>query len=444
MALVVLAGLVLVVLLLVPAQPTSPWLALPDGSSVRIAAVSYGTNHVMGPLLGRLIAHLPPKIGDPLVKLSGNRLAVQRIIVAAPELVVWLDTRYYVTNSPYTMTCLGDGSNYMAGLFGAFNGGSPMAPVEFKQSPRRDPVITINFFPQNAPASSTNHWSLKFPNPLYRPYPEWQPETLPATKRVGDVEVTLLGLHTGYHTMIPEIRSDSNQTVEIKERFPDPTVGVRTVVDPRVRSLSNTNAAWNVWAVQAADATGNQADVNGSIWACGNGDAGGSIFYPGLWPAEKAWKVKLMIKQVKGLSPEKLFSFKNVPLGAVGSPSLLGWTSNFAGVTVTLDSISRQPPVTNFATGLALYSTVKFLNSKLPAGLELNLLSVTYDDGTTGQPEFSGGMGTNCTYYFSTTPPGAKTADFNFAVQPSPMTVEFTVHPELPPADGSPARDRIP
>ncbi len=393
-ALVVLAGLVLVVVfLLLPSPPASPWLALPDGSSVRIAAVTYGTNHVMGPLLGRLIARLPQKLGDPLVKMSRNRLAVQRVTAAAPELVVWLESRNYATNSPYTITCLGDGSNYMAGMFGAFYGGSQIAPVDFKQAPRRDPIIAINFFPQKTPTGPTNHWSLKFPNPLYRPYPEWRPETLPATKRVGDVEVTLLGLHTGYHTVIPEIRPASNQTVEIKERFPDLTVGMRTVVDLRVRSLSNTNAAWNVWAVQASDATGNQADVSGSILACGSGDAGGSIFYPGLWPVEKAWKVKLMIKLVRGLSPEKLLSFKNVPLGTVGSPSLLGWTSNLAGVTVTLDSISRQPPITNFAASPAQNSTVRFLNSKLPAGVELNLLSVTYDDGTTGQPAFWGRHG---------------------------------------------------
>jgi hypothetical protein len=413
----------------VPAPP-SAWLVLPDGSSNRIVAVTYGTNHLIGPLLGRMIAHLPQAVQDELPVL------IHQTETPEPALVVWIEHRVNPgirtppSFSDYKRLADHNGfisgpQNPPAGCFGTLD----IGPTIFEAFPRRDPKLTVNFFYPSPTGQVTNCGSLQFPNPLYRAYPdypEWQPEALPATKRAADVEVTLLDVRTGYDsTARTQYRKGGgSETTRGTNRLDGAN---NTEVKLRIRSLADTNQIWKAVGVQVSDATGNTMHSSGMSW---NGIGPNFAFSPGLWPSERTWKLKLEIKQAEGFTPEKLFTVKNVPLGAIDSSNAVGWTTNFNGVTVTLAGILRRPPNTNNSWNSSQLSAVALTNSTLPAGTQLDLLTVAFDQGTTNFLENWEYTDNTRTYFFRQIPLDAKSADITFALHQSRF-FEFTVHPEL-------------
>jgi hypothetical protein len=410
------------------------WITLPDGTSASILAVTYGTNHMVGKALARVVTRLPDRVQDLLPDIFGVG-GLHAMITSGPELVVWVQRR---TNgigamppisSGYFNAFLGDESNFVSGTEAIMPGWMPgfeVQPVQFKVLPRRDREITLNFFYHNATGGVTNCGSLPFVNPVYSNYPEWKPEPLPATKRAGDVEVTLLGFQTGHgnNSTTRPLKGGGNEVIYDTNR---PDGRNNTVVDLTMRSLTDTNEVWQVAGEEISDATGNVARNSGMS---SSGTASFS-FNPSLWPRETAWKIKLEIKRNQGFRPDEVFVFKDVPLGQLDFTNIIGWTTNFAGVTVTLEHIYRRPPNTNDSWSTAEMSAVKFTTSALPTGTHLDLLGSVFTLGKTNQTESWESSGNERTYHFRGIPLDAKTADFTFAVQQS-RTVEFLAKPELP------------
>jgi len=431
----ILAVLALAVGLLLPGQkPPSPsaWLVLPDGSSNRIVAATYGTNHIIGSPFGRLLTHLPAAVQDKLPVL------VHQTATAQPSLVLWLEHRAGAgapTPGPGAPTyeLLSDASGFISGpenfMVGGF-GTVDIGPVAFETFPRRDPAIALNFFYRSPSGQATNWGRLQFPNPLHQTYPEWQPESLPATNRAGDVEVTLLSVQTGHdnNSRMRVRKGGGTEIIRGTNRLGGENV---TAVDARFRNLAHLNQTWRAVSVQVSDASGNSLRSSGMGWGGNDGD--NFTFQPALWPSEKAWKLNVEIKQIGGFTPEQLFTFKNVPLGALDTTSHLGWVTNFGGVTVTLNTFLRQSPLTNNSSwSSSQLSAVDLSSSPLTNSLQLDLVNVVFDTGVTNTGD--GGWsatGNSRTYFFTEIPSKATNADFTFAVHHSRF-VEFTVHPELP------------
>ena len=414
LAAVVALTFLVVVLVVVPRKPVqappSAWLMFPDGSSNRIVAVTYGTNHLIGPPLGRMIARLPDAVQDELPVL------IHQTETPQPALVVWIEHRANPGAPPpafgaaYERLSAGDGfisgpQNSPVGCFGT----ADIGPAVFEAFPRRDPKLTVNFFYLLPTGQVTNCGSLQFPNPLHRAYPEWQPEPLPAKKATSEFEVTLLAVHT------------RNDNTRVDLRISQPAGGV----------------TWQIIGVESSDATGNSIHNFPMNWSGRGNDIGFSL-QSGLWPSKKAWKLKFEIARTTGFPQDSLLTFKNVPLGLVNSSNAIGWTTNFAGVTLTLAGITRRTPNTNAFGNRLPPSNVKFTNSRLPAGTRLDLLRIAYDQGTTNQSESFSFSDNERNYSLSQIPLDAKTADFTFAVHQSRF-VEFIVHPELPTPDTNPA-----
>jgi hypothetical protein len=434
--LLAVAGLACWIFMAQKTRHLSSWTILPDGNSVRIVAVTYGTNHVVGTRVGQKVGNLPVGFQNILKRLLGHRATpLQTVTTTTPELVVWID---YQTNSAggpapaslYYNPLLGDGSNFISGdgpfMFGYFSGPT-VDSVRFNTFPRRDPILTLNLFHQNSQGAAALCASLPFANPLYRQYPEWQPETLPLTKRAGDLEVTLKSVETGHdNSMTSRSRPGGGQYVTFGTNRTDGRN--YTVVDIKLRPLTNTNEAWHVAGIEISDATGNRARNGSMSWS---GDAGTFSFTPSLWPGEKAWKLKLDLKRTAGFHPEELIEFKDVPLGELNRTSLVNRQTNSGGLTVALQSISRRAPFTNSSWSSSQLSEVKLTNSTLPAGTYLDLLSVVWNPGKTNNPESSSWSDTERTYGFREVPTKAQTADFVFVLQKSRI-LEFTVKPELP------------
>ena len=427
--LILLAGIVMALHL--PKPITSGPLSLPDGSVTRIMAVTYGTNHVVGRPLARLFARLPAGIVD---LLPGPFALLASTTTPEPKLIIWLgratNNANVPTGSGYFDALLSDASGFISGdhatIFETGLWGNP-EQMQFGVIPRRDPIIAVNFFYHSPTGGVSRCGSLPFANPLYGAFPQWQPEPLPATRRVDDVAVTLEKLSTG-HDQNASIGADLSGHA-IHEFGTNRVDGQNmTVCFIRLQPLTNSNQVWCVAGEEVSDATGNKAPST----SLGSGSLEESYFSfePGLWPSESAWKLRCEIKRTRGFDPGETSVFRNIPLGSLGATNQIGCTTNFGGVTVTLDYIIRRAPFTNSSWSSDDLTQVRFATAVLSNGLHLDLVSARADTGTELESPSSSSSDNWRIYGYRNVPVEAKTADFTFAVQRG-RWVEFTVKPEV-------------
>jgi hypothetical protein len=433
LGLIVLAGIIVAVRQEPPIS--SGPLALPDGAVVRVVGVTYGTNHFVGRPLARLVAHTPAAMQIVLKRLLGSKaVLLGSTTTSDPMLVVWLGSATTnatpPTGSGYINAFLSDSSGFISGGDASVYGWwSTPQGLQFRIFPRRDRLLSLNFFYHSATGGVIRCGSLPFANPLHGKFPQWQPEPLPATRQAGEVTVTLDKASTG-HDQNTTYKS-SNGGGRVVEFTTNRLDGQnRTVCAIHVHSLTNTNEVWLVANEEVSDATGNKAGNTSLGW--GTYEDGYFTFEPGLWPSESAWKLRCEIKRAKGFAPTEMVSFRNVPLGSVGGTNRIGWTTNFGWVTVTLVQVVRRAPNTNSSWSSDQLSQVHFRTAGLTNDLHLDLLSAQTDGGTNlDSPSWSSG-GTERTYSFRNIPSEAKTADFTFAVQRG-RWVEFIVKPQIGP-----------
>src|ERR1039457_651359 len=99
LGLIVLAGIILAVR--PPPPVTSGPLTLPNGATVRIVGVTYGTNHFVGRPLARLVAHMPAAIQTVFKRLLGSQaVLLGSATTSDPMLVVWLGRATTNANPP--------------------------------------------------------------------------------------------------------------------------------------------------------------------------------------------------------------------------------------------------------------------------------------------------------------------------------------------------------
>jgi hypothetical protein len=122
------------------------------------------------------------------------------------------------------------------------------------------------------------------PDPLVNAWPVWQPESLPATRQVDDLQITLNTLNADWR------------------QPPSPADPRRLVLRPefRVAQDGQTSAVWQVESSFLSDALGNQS----SLWDCA------------LSPHESAWKLTCRVfrKPDSELPQHQRATFKNLSL----------------------------------------------------------------------------------------------------------------------------------
>lgn len=445
LALVLLAFAGWIILASRDAGKTSAWVKRPDGISLRVAEVSYGTNNLFGTPLAKATARMPAPLQKFMKRMFGQRVQMARgIPTGRPQFWVWIEWR--ADSPPATGTPMGVcfaslsyGSNFITRsqpILPAFN--MPYCPLEFGELPRREREIMLNISYSDGRGCDSLLSKIPLANPLFRKFPVWQAESLPATKRAGDLEVTISKLETGHDKWVlmspsaadgGEVNAGTNRLIR----------GNYTLVRLKARSLTQTNEAWEVSSAELSDATGNRVTSRDSVYSA---DHTAFAFSPSLWPGEPAWKLKLRLKRTQGYHPQEIFVFKDVPLGQLDRTNVIGWSTNFGGVPITLESISGYAPPGQPGMGSSKMSQVVITRPELPPDTVLDFLGIVSDTGVTNQPitwATAGQNGNLCryTYTFRDVPLKAKTADFIFAL-PEIRTVEFTLKPELPKAMGSP------
>ncbi len=435
--LLLLAGGVLLLVRLQTGRAAATKLLLPDGTSLSVAGATFGTNHVFGGPLARFIARTPSGIQVALGNLLGTgAVARQAFSTPKPVLVIWLNSPKVSPLAPrpylgWYEAYLADTNGFISGDGEYFNPGiGGLSPLWFRAFPRRDRTLSLHFFYHDTQGKVKDCGALTVLNPEYRAYPQWQPEALPATKKVGDVEATLIQVTTGIgNNMSYSWLPDGGHFVSFGTNRDDGRneTGCRL----QLWSLTDTNQVWRVDHVELSDATGNVIPNTGMSWG---GEDDVFSFNPGLWTNESAWKLRCEIKRTKGFAPAEIFTFKNVPLPEMLQTNHPGCITNLNSVTITLDHFIRRPPVTNSNGGWSSsqLSEASFHVTGLSNDLHLELLETRADNGTNVEcPSTSSGAGTEVRY-LRDVPVEAKTLDFTFAVQQG-RWVEFLVKPETGP-----------
>lgn len=296
--------------------------------------------------------------------------------------------------------------------------------------PRRDKEILVRVI-GNGSSSPTNLGAIRFTNPFWGEFPQWEPEPLPATKRDGDLEVTLTALVTGlgsWHRISNAPDGGRELVLDAKRR----DGRSYSLMVAGVKSLVDSNQDWRVRDAILSDATGNWIDVR--MKSSPEESDGWYYFDHSLWPSENAWRVDLELCRIGGFSPSELLTFRNVPLGDFNMANNLGWSSNVAGGNVTLKSLLRRKPVgTNVNSIMDLSETE--LTVGLPTNVWLNLRGVRLNTGQTNM-FLQAGDGTwmrsqrQTRNYLLNPPLEAVSVDLTYSVQTT-RWVHFLVKPEI-------------
>jgi hypothetical protein len=410
-------------------QPPVQTITMSDGTQLYVAGTSYGTNHVFGNRMARLVVRMPSPVQDIATDLFGPRaLDSVSFTTPTPMLVLWLKVSNRSPKLPppaplsgWYDAYLGDTTDYVSGpSWGISPNISSL--LQFSTFPRRDRSLTLHVYSHDSKGRTTDCGELSFVNPGYHDYPQWRPQTLPATNRTGDVEAVLTDFGTGHG----EGNGFSGGNYAIQ--FETNNGSGRTEVGCRIHfhSLSDTNQMWQVTHVELSDATGNVVGNTG-MTSWGGQDL--FEFAPALWPGENAWKMRCEIKRTAGFTSNEIFTFKNVPIGPLNQIAQFGWATNINGVTVTLDHLIVRPPITNTYWNSSQLSEANFLFSGLSNDIHCDLISTRTDTGSNIDCAGWSSSGTNQDRQLQDIPTNARSLDFTFAMQQG-RWVEFLVKPQ--------------
>ena len=406
-----------------PSAPVSGPIVLPDGSWMRIEAVTYGTNHLVGPPLAHVAKRMPPSVRGLMARTIGRR-AIMRFshTTPSPTLVLWLNRGImaapFPTNTGYLDCILSAPDGTVSGDAVRYAARYPLETQEFTVFPRREREIVLSIYYRDATGAVFKRGTVTFENPVHLRYPVWRPEPLPSTKHAGDVEVTLEKIRTGLDGHL-----DRSQTFTAN-RLDGTNV---TVCLLRLRPTANTNEIWRVDSVETSDPTGNRI-ANKSLQQ--DNKAGYVMFSPALWASEPAWRLSFELKRTAGFKPDEQFILRTPELGNEATMHRVGWTTNLNGVTTVLGYIlKREPPASRDHSPTNFASELRVRIDGLTNGLHLDLSAARTDDGSELSDGSWSGSLTDRTYLLRNLPPEANAVSFAFAVQRS-RRVEFTVKPE--------------
>jgi hypothetical protein len=409
-------------------------ITLADGRQLRFAGVTYGTNHSQPMLAARLTDQLPAPQANLVRKRFGKRLGLSSPYhTQLPSLCVWfqpLGTNQSSTAGRYPLHkfMLTDQDGVEAG-----RGCSTPLPnmtgiamwhyAVFQFMPKRSPTLQCCLY---GPASSDGrHRELgrvRFPNPLFGRFPQWQPEPVPAVKQAGDLEVRLgsLMIATGIYRVNRSFGEAASYRPVAKGESPE------TVLDVVLSPLGGSNDIWTMQSAELSDATGNRIlesrlDRRGRDRISIDG---------ALWPDDAAWRLRLEVKRKSGPGSDRLVAFRNVPVPKVGAQLTTPLTNVVGGIEVVLEEFLRQPDI----GAMTLLDNVTRIRIDLPGkptGAAVDCVRIATSTGAAPVPYFDGWSDSSESIYLNSIPVGVQALDITCAVREI-RSVEFLVKP--PPA----------
>lgn len=443
----VFAGVVLIVVLSRKGSPPQI-ITLPGGEQFRFVTAEWGTNQVQPTAAARFIARLPTPVASYLCRKWGSRLGIVTPMgspaffwgsgpIPPPEPVLHFWFRSLSTNAASLSNnfkfMLADKDGVVAGRgnggWSSFGqGADKWLTFGLPVVPRRSDTLQLLVFKADDQFRGpyTQIGIVRFRNPLFGHFPNWQPETLPVTKTNGDLTVRLTDFTLGSGNQ------GGNQIVEVggrQTRFHPPERGEdqEIVFKLDIHSPRGTNEGWSIQPAELSDATGNRVNTSFcSRWSVTDE----YHFGPALWPDELAWRLKLTLRRFRGHDPEEIVTFTNVPVPAVGATNTIFQTNLIHGVPIVLkQEFTREPdraPVVLRGSESATHVVAELLNP--PDGFVVDYKQLKADTGWTPKESSNRLAADSATVFLYSIPANARTLDISWAVQKT-RTVEFLVKP---------------
>lgn len=430
-----------------PAPPQV--ITLSNGEQYQFIAAEWGTNEVQPTLAARLVARLSPPLGSFVMRKLGRRLGIVTSVGSpgmgwgftplkppVPMLHVWF--RCVQTNSagpPSFKFMLADKDGVVGGM--GNNGWSTFGDGKDKWltfglavTPRRSETLQLLLFRADAAFKGPFHQTgtVRFRNPCFGRFPNWQPAPVPATQSAGDLQVRLTDFTVGAANSGNAIASINGA----QTRFHPPAPGEdrEAVFKLDIHSPRGTNEAWLVQPAELSDATGNhvQADFC-SRWS-GTEEY---HFGPALWPDESAWQLKLTLRRFRGFDSEEVQTFTQVPVPAVGATNTCFRTNSIHGVPVVLkQEFIREPDQTPAVLRDSMSATrvvLELVNP--PDGFVVDFMQLNADTGWKPQESSNRQTPNSAAVYLYSIPAEVRTLDLTWAVH-KVRSVEFLVKPPKP------------
>ena len=453
----VLLGAIVIGWLLCKKDPPPQIITLPNGEKYEFAGVTWGREAVPPTLDAQVVHRLPAALGNWLRNRYPKRLSQMNLGDKYPEprFFIWyrhvgtnVSSRAYQENF-IPRAVLADEAGVKGGSLSSpnFESSVTWSFDSFRAVPRRSRMLQCQFYPSPYGQEAYSPFSaIRFPNPLYGQFPQWQAEPLPIVKHSGDLEVRLDALTSGHPDDGPWIvRSNGSRAVHYS-----PIAGgksIQSAIDFSVRSAKGTNEIWVANRLELSDATGNVL-VSSSfrpewlthrLWLT-QGSKGlqfaGWIGYcetveGTLWPDEAVWRLKVELKRTNGFAPTELVTFKSVPILPLNTTNSIWITNTVGGLQVRLEEHRRE--------GWWKLGDYPKFRLEAPDGFIADVIQVTTDAGE----ELDGGGGfeyTNGTVAWPLQPfisvrirptNTVNTLNITWAVQKT-RTVEFFVKPPQP------------
>lgn len=422
------------------AENTAPTntVSLSDGSKVTFLGITYGKHHV----------------APNFEAIEGNLKKARSIDRSNDIAVAWLEIEHDPTNFANYQLIVSDKEDVHAvGMREDFKSiyqlrkGVEVEGFELQAYPRWDEQFHLALYswtPLTYYGELLSTERFLATNPARKDIGNAVAEKLPVTKMDGDLSVTLTNLAGGAPAP-PYLRRE--RIYPVPDHWPEPAPSdpllqaVRFGFDLKQSGHTTTN--WQLASVVITDAVSNYVEANLHFQDIQSAneryafiktpadDYKGYVFWPGLWPNEPAWNVRMEFTQTSDFATDEIVTFTNLPVIKAGRKehrSELPFVTeqSVQGVNLRIDSSEIQPDG-------------KFLNVILYAdpdpGTEsrLTLMEASDEQGRNFEiPQFqlsflSGGEGI---YSFGLSDPhDIKTLNFKLAVHRS-RHFTFTVKPD--------------
>jgi hypothetical protein len=397
-----------------------PARRLPDGSVLTLEAVTYGKEHrlIEGEWWQKLFAPVLPARLRP----HPNRWTDLYVADHPNTLVLWTHQQKMTPASHWdqerweTRVVVSDehGCRSETGFLG-HGAGLNWPPTEaygawaLPAFPRRGRTLGVQIEERPKAGAWTPVARFTLANPDPGPHPQWTPQSLPVTRQVEDLSITLSGLETGVAP--PGDAAGEDWT---RARF-------------RIAERGRPTTHWQPTRITLSDAAGDQWTPR----AQSNRPEGPEqqlFFRSVLWPAETAWKLRVKLERSAGFTPSDLWPVADVEVPPARRVNRLDRAMTRHGVTLRLLGVAG--PRAAIPQGYGWDADHPIVHARLsPDGAgDLGLIAVTDESGR-AVPVAHTGYGGAGKYGFTLSPePNARRLRLTFVVQ-KPREVEFLVSP---------------
>jgi len=426
---IILGGVLLILLMLVLAAIAGWWywmsrpqvITLKNGLKLTLVGESYGKHHVFKGVKGA----------------TGRLRGHATLDTTNDTLVVWIEAQHRPNEWPNYQLLVYDPAN--TGCVGAWqstgnqiNSTVNLQGFALNAYPRRASKMILRVVAWGPQGQEAAKGQFIVSNPGPRSFPDWQPDPMPDTQSDGDLDVTLTKCTYG-----------ASQGFMFGNFHTAPGDPLRKSVTVAFHTEQNGNIVtnWQPIQITTSDATGNSIGNNG--WSNGrnaNGDA--TMTYQwGLWPNEKAWKLRVEMSRISGFNNDEVWAVSNVPIKKGDWNNLWNYNMGRNGqndspvAETTLRGIHLKIyPAVQINQGFGMNQTMGgfhiVASPDLPEGFRMSLVEATNEQGHKLQTFGFGPNGNgNGNYVFQLPDIGkAKSLNLTIAVHQSRF-VEFTVKP---------------